>query len=207
VDGTGQPERLTKPEAGAAHVPASFSPRGDALLFAVTKNAATTLWTLSIRDHKAALFDRTESIAAPAATFSPDGRWVIYPSDRAGGIDGLFVQPYPPTGRKYQITKNRGRYPVWSRDGNELFYFVSNQLETVSVTTTPTFAVGNGVLFPAGASMSASTPARRDYDIAPDGKRFVSLIQAGQNDSGATAPRIHIVLSWFEELKARVPTK
>jgi len=42
----------------------------------------------------------------------------------------------------------------------------------------------------------------------PDGKRFVGIVAADQEQSGTTAgPRIQVVEHWFGELKARVPTK
>ena len=41
------------------------------------------------------------------------------------------------------------------------------------------------------------------HDITPDGKRFIGMIVAGQNPSGApVTPQIHVVLNWTEELKA-----
>ena len=42
-----------------------------------------------------------------------------------------------------------------------------------------------------------------------DGRRFLGLIDATQaaQSVGAQAPRIQVVLNWFEELKAKVPTK
>ena len=49
----------------------------------------------------------------------------------------------------------------------------------------------------------------RNNDITLDGKRFLAVVAAGQNAAaGASAtPQIQVVLNWFEELKARVPTK
>jgi hypothetical protein len=48
----------------------------------------------------------------------------------------------------------------------------------------------------------------RNNDITLDGKRFLGVVAAGETASGApAAPQIQVVLNWFEELKARVPTK
>ena len=52
----GTAERLTRPEPGTAHVPESWSPRGDVFLFRATTKSSTTLWTFSIRDRNAARF-------------------------------------------------------------------------------------------------------------------------------------------------------
>ena len=47
----------------------------------------------------------------------------------------------------------------------------------------------------------------RTYDIAPDGQRFAMVKEdAATNDSAAPAVRIRVVLNWFSDLQARVPT-
>jgi hypothetical protein len=47
----------------------------------------------------------------------------------------------------------------------------------------------------------------RDFDVTPNGDKFVVIV-AEQKDAKAGAPapalRIDVVLNWFEELKARV---
>ena len=40
-------------------------------------------------------------------------------------------------------------------------------------------------------------------DLAPDGRRFV-MIQTGEESAPPT--QLRVVLNWFEELKAKVPT-
>jgi proline racemase len=96
---------------------------------------------------------------------------------------------------------------VWSPDGKELFYDPRpGEIEAVRVTTEPTFAFGNPVAVPSRFQLAPSS-GRRTYDIAPGGK-FVGLISTGQTKSlTPIAPQIQVVLNWFEELKARVPTK
>jgi len=39
----------------------------------------------------------------------------------------------------------------------------------------------------------------RAYDVAPDGQRFLMIVPDEEPDSG----EMHIVLNWFEELRAR----
>ena len=77
ADGTGTPERLTKPGAGEAHVPQSWL--GNVLLFDLVKGSDTSLWQLSLEDRKVAPFGGVRSSNETGATFSPDGRWVAYP--------------------------------------------------------------------------------------------------------------------------------
>jgi len=134
---------------------------------------------------------------------------VAYSATAPGANFGsLFVQPFPTTGATYPISKGGGFHPTWSPDGKELFYLAgvgAGQFVAVSVTTRPTF--GNPVSMP--RLFVARGPAfERNYDITLDGKRFLGVVAAGQTASGApAASQIQVVLNWFEELKARVPTK
>jgi hypothetical protein len=46
----------------------------------------------------------------------------------------------------------------------------------------------------------------RNYDVAPDGKRFLMAVNAEPMTNRAPAQMI-FVQNWFEELKRLVPTK
>jgi len=148
------------------------------------------------------------------AVFSPDGRWVAYYSNETGS-DDIYVQPFPATGAKYQIPKRdptqNDHHPVWSSDGKELFYIpVPGALAAISVTTRPDFSFGNPVPVPrkfTTAGGSAQTDIR-NYDLTPDGK-ILGLIDTSEliQSGNPGAPEFRVVLNWFEELKARVPTK
>src|SRR6185369_16074127 len=62
---------------------------------------------------------------------SPDGHWLAYSSTEAGTYN-VFVQPFPTTGAKYQISTGVGRQPTWRHDGKEL-YFVTNDAKLYAV--------------------------------------------------------------------------
>jgi hypothetical protein len=48
----------------------------------------------------------------------------------------------------------------------------------------------------------------RNYDVLPDSQRFVIVVESGASSvSGSAGSRIEFVVNWFEELRARVPTK
>ena len=121
----GPAERLTTPDPGTFHVPESWSPNGEVLLFSATKGFVTSLWMLSLKDRVARPFgDVKESSLATDATFSPDGRWVAYQIGHAGVVEATtYVQPFPPTGNKYQIAA--GGRPLWSHDSKRLFFVPS----------------------------------------------------------------------------------
>ena len=214
ADGTTAAERLTKPDKDTAHVPESWSPDGKTLLFSVAKGSSYTVEALFLEDknvQKVTPVGGIQSPFPPAATFSPDGRWVAYTATAPGtSFTFLFVQPFPTTGATYQISG--GFHPMWSPDGKELFFSTGSrggggQFVAVSVTTRPTFAFGNPVPVPR-PFVGRGPGFERNNDITPDGKRFLGVVPAGQTAFGAPATaQIQVVLNWFEELKARVPTK
>jgi serine/threonine-protein kinase len=213
ADGTGTAERLTKPDEGASHIPESWAPDGERFLYNAGKGGATSLWVFSLKERKAVRFGAVESPARTltGAVFSPDGRWVAYASREGRTSSALYVQPFPPTGAKYQISKNAedGHHPVWSPDGVELVFTpgpVPN-LNAVRVTTQPSFTIGEAIPVAISFQMRPGD-FERPYDISRDGQHFVGLIDAAQTEGGVpAAEQIQVVLNWFEELKARVPTK
>jgi Tol biopolymer transport system component len=199
-------ERLTTADPGTFHVPESWSPTGDTLLFSVKKGLEWSLWTFSIRERKAMPFRDVKSMVFPTdAAFSPDGRWVAYQiGEQGAGEATTYVEPFPPTGTKYQVA--RGGRPQWSRDGSELFYVPApSQFMAVTVRTQPSLTFANPVAVPRRFGIADPANAR-PYDITADG-RIVGL-GSGVTQSGLPGPaQIQVVLNWFEELKARAPTK
>jgi WD40-like Beta Propeller Repeat len=205
---------MTKADAGVSHIPESWAPDGEHFLYNAGKGGETTsLWVFSLKDRQADRFDAVESPARTltGAVFSPDGRWVAYAS-QGRSFSAVYVQPFPPRGAKYQISKNTddGHHPMWSQDGAELLFAGgqgSTALNAVRIVTQPSFTVGEAV--PVASPFGRAAPSvERPYDISRDGQHFVGLIDAAQTQSGApAAQQIQVVLNWFEELKARVPSR
>ncbi len=132
--------------------------------------------------------------------FSPDGRWLAYLSDETGQ-DEVYVVPYPGPGRKVVISTSGGREPVWSRDGRELFYRTPDELMVVAFETATGQAGVPTVLFADGYARDASPGAvSANYDVTPDGERFIMVGDA----DGATLGAIRVVLNWLDELEQDV---
>jgi len=206
ADGTDGAERLTTPVSGEAHVPESWSPISDLLIFSVAANKAFSLRTLSLPSKTTAEYGHVHSQNPTGAVFSPDGRWVAYTSTESGKTT-VHVQPFPATGAKYTLSAQGFDSPhevTWSADGKELFFNPRpGGFETVSVTTDPAFKFGRSVAVPRPFPLSPPE-ARRRYDVTPSG-RFLAAIPAGQQGSGVSpAPQVQIVLNWFQELRERM---
>ncbi len=216
ADGAGTAERLTTAEKDTAHLPESWSPKGEGFLYRVTKGPASTLSFYSVKDKKATPFGGVQSSGQINAVFSPDGRWITYESTGAdAGRRQIYVQPFPATGATYQVPgveQGGYRHPLWSPDGKELFYMVGGvvRFRVAGVTTQPDFAFGNPSPLPKPAFWQDSfNDVARSYDVMADGQHFIAKISAGavgQTDMGLQ-PQIQIVLNWFEELKQRVPVR
>jgi Tol biopolymer transport system component len=110
ADGTGAAERLTMAEPGESHFPESWAPKGESFLFSASKGLSVSLWTSSLHDKKVERFGGVQQSSPnlARAIFSPDGRWVAY-VDQERGTGAVYVQPFPGTGAKYQISKRYGR--------------------------------------------------------------------------------------------------
>jgi eukaryotic-like serine/threonine-protein kinase len=200
ADGSGGLERLTTGEYLQA--PHSWSPDGQLLAFIeVNPTTGIDIWVLRIGDRKAQPFLRTP-FNEGGPRFSPDGRWLAYVSDESGRNE-IYVQPYPGPGGKWQISTEGGTETVWNRNGRELFYRSGDKMMAVDIATQPSFTVGKPrMLFKGQYVPTATTPP--NYDVSPDGQRFLMLKPAVQEQAAPT--QINVVLNWFEELKRRVPT-
>ena len=218
ADGTGLTERLTKAEQGVSHIPDSWTRDGQTLSFTVVKGTESAIWTYSLKEKKATVFEQVPGKLVARSMFSPDGRWLAYQSTESSAVrPEIFVQPFPVTGAKYQVSKDNISYsPLWSPDGKELFYTIADisrgrsQFIATNITTNPTFSFGNPIPIPMpviGRLGGPMTLNPRNYDIMPDGKRFLAVVAPLQTEQTPAAPQIQVVLNWFSELQQRVPVK
>src|SRR5665213_2736905 len=199
-DGSGTAEALTTSALSLNDVPIAWSPDGQLLAFTEdSANRNRSIWTLSIKDRKAQPFGQSlRRDSAPQ--FSPDGHWIAYDSNESGR-DEIYVRPFPGPGGKYQISAGGGTEPVWNPKGHELFFRSRNKMMMVQVTTQPTFSAGEPKMLFEGPYVISPRSAA-DYDVSPDGSRFLMLKSA---DAAPRPEQINVVLNWFEELKQRVP--
>jgi serine/threonine-protein kinase len=146
--------------------------------------------------------DRAAAMHSVAATtayewggiFSPDGRWIAYSSNESGA-DEIYVQPYPPTGQRWRVSRDGGEAPLWTRGGRELVYRTGQQWWTVSVTTAPQFAAGEPALLARGPYINTSGV---EYAVSPDGERlYVEAPVTGP----PTTNRLTVVTNFFTVLR------
>src|SRR5262249_4560990 len=132
-----------------------------------------------------------EANALGAASFSPDGRWVVFTTDESGRREVCAVA-FPDAKRKVQISNNGGESPKWSANGREIFYSgPEHKLMAVDVQ--------------AGADLKIGTPralfelpgGTRGWDVAPDGQRI--LVNAPVVESNSVP--LNLVVNWASGLQ------
>ena len=140
------------------------------------------------------------------AEISPKGRWLAYQSNISGGEE-VWVRPYPNTeSGRWQVSTNGGQWPIWSRNGRELFYMaLDGALMGVQVKDTgSTWTATSPTKILEPGYWSSGVLIGRQYDVSPDGKRF--LVVTPPKDPG-DPPELIVMQRWDEELKAKVPSK
>ena len=184
-------------------MPYSFSLDGKWLAFAERDpETGVDLYLLSMEGE----FDSEPLLQTPFherdPAISPDGRWLAYSSNESG-LDQVYVRPFPHVEEgKWQVSTGGGVGPGWGPQGRELFYRHGEAMMVVGVETEPTFTAGSPtVLF----SRNYPVADRRNFDIAPDGQRFLMIKDVEQTEEESARLEVIIVLNWFEELKERVP--
>jgi serine/threonine protein kinase len=124
--------------------------------------------------------------------FSPDGRWVAYTSNESG-VDEVYVQPFPTTGGRWQVSTGGGIHPKWKSDGTELFYIAADRM----LMTAPIRTVGAGFepgtpsrLFPIPPMQGIAN--RDEYAVSGDGTKFLTSVPAGD----AAGALITVIVNW-----------
>jgi sugar lactone lactonase YvrE len=89
------------------------------------------------------------------------------------------VVPLAGLGGKWRISTDGGKFPIWSRNGRELFFLdldSSKIMVTSYKATSDSFAPGEPRVWSEKRLLDPGIPS--SYDVAPDGKRFAVALYA-----------------------------
>jgi serine/threonine-protein kinase len=189
ADGGGTAERLTTSDH--EQVPSSVA--GRQLLFEESDpSTRTDIWVMSLDTRKSEPLIQTPADEV-SARFSPDGRWLAYQSNKSGSWE-VYVQPFPSTGRTWQVSRDGGVYPVWQRGGGELVYRRgATDVMAVSVSTSGDFRATMPVKL-----FSLST-TDQFLDVTPEGDFVVA-----QRLEPPSITSLQVIVNWIDELRAKM---
>jgi Tol biopolymer transport system component len=118
--------------------------------------------------------------------FSPDGRWIAYESDESDQPE-IYAALTEGGGEKRRLSPAGGRLPRWRRDGRELTYIAPNGvLMSVPVTT------DSGLEFGAPRPLFRVESVVENYDISPDGSRFLVCVPAEREPESP----LRVIVNW-----------
>lgn len=144
------------------------------------------------RDYGISLFDMasrtvTRLVDSPgsaqhSSAMSPDGKWMAYTSNETGRYE-VWIEPFPRSGARLRVTRDGGSHPMWAPDGKSIYFDRDHQMFRLEVNTQDMTSVGDPVALP--ITGFAQAEYRRQFDLMPDGRRFLMLFPIAAQDRHA----------------------
>ena len=196
-DGTGDATPLVVDDA--AERDPSWSVDGHYLLFSrkeLGPGAHSEIWAVPLTGERKPFDVLRGQFNLYQEAISPDGRWLAYVSDESGRPE-VYIAPFLREGGRLLVSASGGNYPLWRRDGKELFYrsFDQKIMSVAIVESGSDLTIGRvQQLFqanPAPGGLGAM------YDVTADGKKFVIPSQGPEQ---AAVP-LKLVVNWPGLLK------
>jgi len=129
------------------------------------------------------------SFSEQSARFSADGRWVAYTANESGK-NQIYVQPFPATGAKWQVSIDGGDSPRWRPDGREIYFVDPRE----AIAAAAVNARGNELDF--GKPSVLIEKASYDYDTNDGNTFFVSV------HAPLPALPMRVITNWTRALDA-----
>ena len=186
---------------GKAGGPSDWSPDGRVVLYHSDDGTnGSNLWAVPMDGSGDPVRLTQPGLGSADGQFSPDGRWLAFIGKATGEIE-VYVQRVEGmklVGGPVRVSESGGEWPLWRRDGAELFFMNRGALMAAE------FHAGSdrpaGVprsLFTIGGSGGGPFGSARRYAVTPDGQRFVAIVSA-------TDPTPHpatVILNWPASIK------
>ena len=179
--------------------PSDWSPDGRFILYASNDGATRyNLWAVPLDGDGEAVPLIESEFNERWGRFSPDGRWLAYTSDRSGRTE-IYLQRLDGTsliGGPQRVSNGGGNWPLWRRDGRELFFRSDEKLMVADMRLDTDQPAGTPrELFVIGRPRDAYNA----YGVTPDGQRFLAIVP---EDTAVAGPAT-IVLDWAAGLEER----
>ena len=182
-----------------------WSRDGRVMLYSLQSNdlssQALDLWIVPVTGDRQPIPFMTTPFGEGRGQLAPDGKWVAYTSNESGRNE-VYVQSFPASGAKWQISSSGGDWVRWRQDGKELFYVAPNrELRSVAVAGAPNSSEFDTpkVLFvlPAALTEQGGQQLPYSYDVTPDGQRILALVP-----TASERLPLSVIVNWQGESSA-----
>ena len=186
---------------GRRQIPTSWSPDGTVLLFNQgTADRGLDIGVLDLEDGTTTAF-----LSTPAdeeeAMFSSDGEWVAYTSDESGRSE-IYLRPFPGPGAQYRVSTDGGRFPIWSRSGDAIFYLGPVGVMSASVDRADGIRLGRPrLLFEVQVHASVGGFVTGVFDQCPEEDCFFVAVRDDR-----PAP-LRLIQGWAADLSSRLDSR
>ncbi len=188
--GPASPEPILPP--GGIQRSEDWSPDGRFLLyFGARTEGGSGLWVVNLEGEPKPRKLVSGTTDPPYAQFSPDGRWIAYCSPESGRSE-VYLTSFPETGERIRVSVSGGSRPRWKGDGREI-YFMSADNEMIA---TPVRLATNVEVGQPRPLFRIDPAGWRDYDVTPDGERFLAVAVVPVQDADAIA----VTANWLSLL-------
>jgi serine/threonine protein kinase/Tol biopolymer transport system component len=153
-------------------IPDDWLPDGSGLLYHPAQPRQVWLLPITGADRTPRVVIEGRDITSHAR-LSPDQRWVAYTTAESGRFE-IFVQAYPTSAGRWQVSNEGGIQPKWRPDGKELFYLaLDGRLMAVPLTAGETFDMGQPTALFQTHLETVTGFVWHQYDVSRDGQRFL----------------------------------
>jgi serine/threonine protein kinase/Tol biopolymer transport system component len=189
ASGLGAEERVAEGMDGLS----DWSPDGKFLLPAKSGSGNWDTWVLPLTGDRKPYPLLNQKYWELRGKFSPDGHWLLYTSNETGRSE-IYVQAFPPSGGKWQVSVNGGESGYWRRDGKEIiFTTVDRKIMAVDVKLGATFEAG----VPRELFQFSGNRVANRIVVTADAQRFLLPMAAQSGER----PAITVVENWTADIK------
>ena len=208
-DGAGTPQPLI--DSKNLQTPYSFAPDGKRVAWNELSEGLFSLWTATVESDGTGLRAGKPEVILQTSDdeevpmFSPDGRWLAYLS-RQSGTYQVYVRAFPDRGAKWQVSNDGGYYPIWSRNGRDLFFVAPDARIMVAAYTvkSDSFKAEKPRVWSDKQLVNFRLSAQ-NYDVAPDGKRVAALIPVETPAPPPAQNHVEFLMNFRDELRRKIP--
>ena len=182
----GSGQTLTVPTTPVTNAVTDWSPDGRYVLTEHQTPASYDVMAVPLdSNEQSRLVFSAANAPGPSSSgqFSPDGKYVALTVLLASGPE-VFIVPFNGGTGMWQVSTDGGHWSRWSRDGKQLYYVnYKNQMNAVDIRQKADgLDVGHPVpLFSFRPSPRVYRLGLINYDVAPDGKKFLVVTAADEN--------------------------